>query len=147
MHTKQPRPTEPRFSSCNPHLMPTTPCRQTSWHETEKASWSVLHVELTRHGEHTHHFKAGHAWATAELSILREHLEAIEVLREENHALKRSAASVDELRETVVRLLGKVEAARAEREVWCVSPFISFGISGLNLTVLGREMRCQRHPR
>ena len=133
MRTKQPRPTAPRFSSRNPHLMPTTPCRQTSRHETEKASWSVLRAELTHHGEHTHHIKAGHARATAELSILRERLEAIEVIREENHALKRGAASADELRETVVRLLGKVEAARAEREAWCVSPFIRLRISGVNL--------------
>jgi mitotic spindle assembly checkpoint protein MAD1 len=114
--------------------MPTTPCRQTSPHETEKASWSVLRAELTRHGEHTHHIKAGHAWATAELSILHERLEAIEVLRDENHALKHGAASADELRETVVRLEAEVEAARAEPEVWCVSPFIPFRISGANLT-------------
>jgi mitotic spindle assembly checkpoint protein MAD1 len=100
----------------------------------QKTQVGLLRAELTRHGEHTHHIKAGHAWATAELSILREDLEAIEVLREENHALKRGAASADELRETVVRLLGKVETARAEREAWCVSPFIRLRISGVNLT-------------
>ena len=82
MRTKQPCPTVPRFSSCNPHLMPTMPCRQTSQHETEKASWSMLRAKLTHHGEHTHHIKAGHAQAMAELSILHEHLEAIEVLGE-----------------------------------------------------------------
>ena len=32
-----------------------------------------------------------------------------------------------------MRLLGKVEATRAEREVWCVSPLIRFRISGVNL--------------
>jgi len=58
-------------------------------HETEEASWSVLRAEHTCQVEHTRHLKAGHARATAELSILRERLEAIEVLREENHALKR----------------------------------------------------------
>jgi hypothetical protein len=134
MRTKQPRPAAPRFSSCNPHLMPTTPCRQTSRHETEKASWSVLHAELMRHGEHTHHIKAGHARATAELGILHERLEAIEVHREENHSLKRGGASADELRETGVRLEGNVEATCAEREAWCVSPFICLRISGVSLT-------------
>jgi hypothetical protein len=63
-----------------------------------------------------------HARATAELSALRERLMAIEVLREENCALERRAASVDELRETLVRLEAEVEAARAERKAWCVSP-------------------------
>ena len=28
----------------------------------------------------------------------------------------------------------EVQAARAEREAWCVSPFIGFCISGVNLT-------------
>jgi len=91
----------------------------------------VLRAELTRHGEHTHHIKAGHAWATAELSILRERFEAIEVLRERNRALERRAASADELGETVVRLEGKVEAGRTERVARCVS---RFRISGVNLT-------------
>jgi hypothetical protein len=52
------------------------------------------------------HLKAGHARATAELNILRKRFEAIEVLREEIHALKCGAASADELREPVVRLEG-----------------------------------------
>ena len=65
------------------------------------------------------------------MSALREPHSAIEVLREENRALERGAASADELRETVVRLEAEVEAVRAEREAWCVSPpwfslFLSF---------------------
>jgi hypothetical protein len=75
-------------------------------HEAEEASWSVLRVELTRQVEHMRHFKAGHARATAELNILRKRFEAIEVLREEIHALKCGAGSADELREPVVRLEG-----------------------------------------
>jgi hypothetical protein len=75
-------------------------------HEAEEASWSVLRGELARQAEHMHHLKAGHAHATAELNILRERFEVIEVLREENHALERGAASADELREPVVRLEG-----------------------------------------
>jgi mitotic spindle assembly checkpoint protein MAD1 len=55
------------------------------------------------------------------------------VLHEENYALKRGAASADELRETVVWLEAEVEAARVKPEVWCVSPFIPFCISGANL--------------
>jgi len=63
---------------------------------------------------------------------------AIEVLRKENRALKRRAASADELRETVVRLEVEVEAARAEREAWCVSAscvslFLQFCIYGANV--------------
>ncbi len=82
----------------------------------------MLRAEFTRQAEHTRHLEAAHARATAELSALRERHTAIEVLREENRAFERRAASADELRETVVRLEAEVEAARAEREAWCVSP-------------------------
>jgi mitotic spindle assembly checkpoint protein MAD1 len=102
-----------------------------SRHEGEEASWSVLCAELTRQAEHTRHLEAAHARAMAELSALHERRTAIKVLREENCALGRRAASADELRETVVRLEAELEAARAEREAWCVSPscfplFLSF---------------------
>jgi hypothetical protein len=72
---------------------------------------------------------------TAELSVLRERHTAIEVLREENHALERRTASADELCETVVRLEAEVEAARADHEMWRVSPscFPPFFISFLDL--------------
>lgn len=84
--------------------------------EAEEASWSVLRAELTRQAEHTRHLEAAHARATAELSALRERYGSVEVLREENLALKRRAATTDELRETVVRLEGELQAARAERD-------------------------------
>ena len=64
---------------------------------------------------------------------------AIEVLRKENRALKRRAASADELRETVVRLEAEVEAVHAEHEAWCVSPpWFSLFLSFLYLW-------CERH--
>jgi len=56
-------------------------------HEAEDASWSVLRIKLTRQAEHTRHLEEGCARAMAELSALREHLAAIEVFREENHAI------------------------------------------------------------
>jgi mitotic spindle assembly checkpoint protein MAD1 len=97
-----------------------------SRHEAEEASWSVLRAELTRQAEHTRQLEATHARAKAELIALRERHTAIEVLREENRALERRAASLDELRETVVRLEAEVEAARAEREAWYVSLLLIF---------------------
>jgi len=60
-----------------------------------------------------------HSRAADKLSTLHERHTTIEVLREENRALERRAASADELRETVVRLDAEVNAARAEREAWC----------------------------
>ena len=83
----------------------------------------MLRAELTRQAEHTRQLETAHSRATAELSTLRERHTAIEVLREENRALERRAASADELRETVVRLEAEVGAARAEREAWCAVLF------------------------
>ena len=64
----------------------------------------MLCTKLMHHEEHMHHFKAGHAHTTAELNILWKHFKAIEVLREEIHALKCGVASADELCEPVVHL-------------------------------------------
>ena len=89
----------------------------------------MLRAELTRQAEHTRQLEAAHSRATAELSVLRERHTVIEVLREENRALERRAASADELRETVVRLEAEVEAARAEREAWCASSPVLFFFS------------------
>jgi mitotic spindle assembly checkpoint protein MAD1 len=96
--------------------------------DTEEASWSVLRAELTRQAEHTRQLEAAHTRAMAELSTLRERHTAIEVLREQNRALERRAAGADELRETVVQLEAELQAARAEREAWCVpsSPFLNY---------------------
>jgi len=79
----------------------------------------VLLAELTRQ------LKAAHSRATDKLSTLHERHTTIEVLREDNRALERRAASADELRETVVRLDAEVNAARAEREAWCANFFFS----------------------
>ena len=99
----------------------------------------MLRTELTHQAEHTRHLKAAHARATAKLSALRERHMAIEVLREENCALERHAASADELRETVVRLEADVDAARAEHEAWCVSP------SCFSLCLSFAYLWCERH--
>ena len=88
--------------------------------DAEEASWSVLRAELTRQAEHTRQLETAHTRAMAELGTLRERHTAIEVLREQNRALERRAAGADELRETVVRLEAEVQAARTERETWCV---------------------------
>jgi mitotic spindle assembly checkpoint protein MAD1 len=79
--------------------------------------------------------------------------QAIEVLREENRALERRTASADELRDIVMRLEAEVEAARAEREAWCVSPFLFFPLSFVFVFMvrtswvhLGRETRRPETP-
>ena len=91
-----------------------------SRHDAEAASWSVLRAELTRQAEHSRQLEAAHTRAMAELGTLRERHTSVEVLREQNRALKQRAASADELREMVVRLEAEVRAAHAERETWCV---------------------------
>ena len=72
-----------------------------------------------------------------ELNTLRERHTAMEVLREEKRALERRAFAADELRDTVVRLEAEVEAARAEREAWCVPNLPQTAI----FNFLGRGMR------
>ncbi len=93
-------------------------------HQAEEASWSVLRTELTRQAEHSRQLETAHSRAMVELNTLRERHTSMEVLREENRALERRAAAADELRETVVRLEAELDAARAEREAWCV-PLLS----------------------
>jgi mitotic spindle assembly checkpoint protein MAD1 len=72
-----------------------------SRHEAEEASWSVLRIELTRQAEHSRHLETSHARAMAKLNTLRERHTAMEVLREENRALERRTAAMDELCESV----------------------------------------------
>jgi mitotic spindle assembly checkpoint protein MAD1 len=105
-----------------------------SRHDAEEASWSVLRAELTRQAEHSRQLEAAHTRAMSELGNLRERHTAIEVLREQNRALERRAAAADELRETVVRLEAEVQAARTERETWCV-PHHPPSCSELSLTL------------
>jgi mitotic spindle assembly checkpoint protein MAD1 len=111
-------------------------------HQAEEASWSVLRTELTRQAEHSRQLEAAHSRAMVELNTLRERHTVMEVLREENRALERRAAAADELRETVVRLEAEVEAARAEREAWCVPLLPQTSISNF----LGRGMRYRILP-
>ena len=85
--TKQPCSTPPRFSSCNLHLMPTTPCRQTSRGTKPKKQVGPCCASSLRARRNIHVTSRKRARAMAELSALREHLAAIEVLREENHAI------------------------------------------------------------
>jgi hypothetical protein len=103
----------------------------------------VLRAELTRQAEHSRQLEAAHSRAMAELNTLRERHTAMEVLREEKRALERRAAAADELRETVVRLEAEVEAARAEREAWCVSLLPQTSISNF---FLGQGMRYRILP-
>jgi len=86
----------------------------------EEASWSVLRAELTRQAEHTCHLEA----ARAQLSALTPR-------GYRRRITPSSAARL--LRMSCAHFEVEVEAARAEGEAWCVSPFIRFPISGANL--------------
>jgi len=115
-------------------------------HEAEEASWSVLRAELTRQAEHSRHLESAHTRAMTELNTLRERHTAMEVLREENRALERRVAAADELRDTAVRLEAEVEAARAEREAWCVSLRGLQSFSFVLVFLLGRGTLCPILP-
>ena len=57
---------------------------------------------------------------TAELNVLREKQTSVEVLKEQKRDLERKLHGADELREQVVKLEAELDAARQEREEWCV---------------------------
>ena len=79
--------------------------------------WKVVREELTRQASYLRNLESSNARMSGELAQLRN--ENIEVLKEQNHDLKRKLANADSLRQTVGRLEAEVEAARNEREEWC----------------------------
>lgn len=82
--------------------------------------WKVVRDELTRQASYLRNLETSNARMTGELTQLRQRNESIEVLKEQKRDLERKLANTDSLRQSVVRLEAEVEAARREREEWCV---------------------------
>jgi mitotic spindle assembly checkpoint protein MAD1 len=81
----------------------------------------VVREELHRQAGYLRNTESTNARLEAELSILRERQESVEVLKEEKRWLEGRLRKFDEMRERVVSLEAEVEAARKEREDWYVS--------------------------
>lgn len=84
--------------------------------------WRVVREELTRQASYLRNLESSNARMSGELVQLRQRNESIEVLKEQKRDLERKLANTDSLRQSVVRLEAEVEAARKEREEWCVRP-------------------------
>ena len=82
--------------------------------------WKVVRDELSRQASYLRNLESSNARMSGELIQLRERNESIEVLKEQNRDLKRKLVDTDSLRQSVGRLEAEVEAARKEREEWCV---------------------------
>lgn len=91
-----------------------------SHREVEEESWSVVREELHRQADHVRKIETENAKMNSELTTLRQRHASIEVLKEQKRDLERKARTTEELREKVVRLEAELDAARKEREAWCV---------------------------
>ena len=87
---------------------------------SEDESWGVIRDELHRQASYLRSLETTNAKLNAELGRYKDRYANLEVLREEKRALERKVLVVDELREKVVSLEAQVEAARQERQDWCV---------------------------
>jgi mitotic spindle assembly checkpoint protein MAD1 len=83
--------------------------------------WKVVRDELTRQASYLRTLESSNARMTGELTQLRQQKKSIEVLEEQKRDMERKLANTDSLRQSVARLEAEVEAARKEREGWCVS--------------------------
>lgn len=90
----------------------------------EDENWSVIRDELHRQASYLRSLETTNAKLNVELGRCKDRYANLEVLREEKRALERKVLVVDELREKVVSLEAQVEAARRERQEWCVVYFI-----------------------
>ena len=106
------------------HKIPQNPA---TMDPTTDNDWKVVRDELTRQASYLRNLESSNARMTGELTQLRQRNESIEVLKEQKRDLERKLVNTDSLRESVVRLEAEVEAARKEREEWCVGSRLSPG--------------------
>lgn len=83
-------------------------------------NWAVVRDELHRQANHLRTVESANAKMTAELAILRQRHTNVEILKEQMRELERKARGAEDLREKAVRLEAELDAARKEREEWCV---------------------------
>lgn len=89
----------------------------------EDENWGVIRDELHRQASYLRSLETTNAKLNAELGRYKDRHANLEVLREEKRALEGKVLVVDELREKVISLEAQVEAARRERQEWCVVYF------------------------
>ncbi len=82
--------------------------------------WTVVREELHRQANYMRQLESANTKMTAELNVLRDKQTSVEVLKEQKRDLERKLRGADELRERVVKLEAELDAARQEREEWCV---------------------------
>lgn len=82
--------------------------------------WAVVRAELTQ----LRSTMALNTRLNAEVTKLRTRNQNVEILREEKRDLERKLARLEEYKERASRLQGELEAAKMERESWCVFPML-----------------------
>ena len=110
---------------------------------SQDEDWNVIREELHRQAHYMRQLEGANAKMTSELNVLREKQTSVEVLKEQKRDLERKLRGADELREKVVTLEAELDAARQEREDWCVLPSLS--APQTELTVVQGLFRPARH--
>lgn len=117
-----------------------------SHREVDDESWTVVREELHRQASHVRTIEAANAKMNAELTTLRQRHANIEILKEQKRDLEQKVRGVEELRETVAKLEAELEAARKEREEWCVLPCTCVALSNRIYAGLRERPNLQRLP-
>lgn len=84
--------------------------------------WTVVREELHRQARYMRQLETANTKMTIELNGLREKQTSVEVLKEQKRELERRIRSAEEMPDMVVKLEAELDAARKDREEWCVFP-------------------------
>lgn len=82
--------------------------------------WKVVRDELQRQATQLRTSETLNARLSSEIQKYRSRNQSIEVLREEKRDLEKKLTRMEEVKERAARLEGELQAARTEREGWCV---------------------------
>ncbi|KAF5335741.1 hypothetical protein D9611_009640 [Ephemerocybe angulata] len=85
---------------------------------SEQENMGIVREELQKQASYLRNLESTNAKLSAELNVLRERHQSIEVLREEKRGLETKLVVMSEMREKVVRLEAELGAARGERQQW-----------------------------
>lgn len=91
--------------------------------EEEEESMSVVREELQRQAGYLNKLERENVKLRAEVRVLREKEQSVEVVKEEKRGLERKVRVLEDMREKVVKLEAELDASRREREDWSITTY------------------------